>query len=931
LIDLSDIRPLGPAPAHYDLDVVVAGLRATASSWVPSHFRNGRRMGDELRLANIRGDKPRKQGSCVIALEGEHAGDWIDFDDNQGGGPLSTLEHATGLAGRALIEYAAEVAGSAPVNGTSHRIAESLTKAQRAENIAREIELILARSVPLGGTVGETYLAGRGLQVPDTPDLRFHPDLTYWDTRTGYPALIAIVRDAAGEQIAIHRTYLAPDASGKAEVPKSRMMLGSVGGGAVRLANVGEHGVVGLAEGIETALSVMQTCPALPVWAALSSGNLEQVVLPSEVTRVVLLADHDGEGVGLRVAETAAGRFHAEGRRVWIAHPPGAGDDFNDLLKQSSDAVRQVVEEAAEWQPKPQPQAHQPQTAGPELGTHRALGFHGPTSPLPQMRADDGDLARLTDRSWSLLFASNTPPWLYRCGGGPSWIERDNDGRPVPRPMTEDRLRHVLAQLVNWRKRAPNGDLVPAYPPPVLLKNVLATPDPALPVLAGIVTAPVFGSDGTLITSPGYHPATRLLYEPAQSFTLPPVSEQPTSSQIGNARSLLLEDLLGDFPFVSEAERAHALALLLLPFVRPMIAGPTPLHMVEKPAPGTGATLMVDAISIITTGTSASVMVEGRDEDEWRKRLTAKLREIPSIVLIDNLRRQLDASSVAAALTAPFWEDRVLGKSEMTRFPIRCVWVATGNNPQFSNEMARRMVRIRLDPHEDQPWLREGFRHANLLAWVWRNRARLVAACLTLGQAWIAAGRPRHRTTIGSFEGWAEVMGGILEVAGVPGFLGNLKEMYERSDVEGTVWRVFVAQWWERHGTADVGAADLFELALQSELPLARGDERAKRTSLGQALVRMRDRIFAVDDLRLRVTAAGSLRRAQRWELRIVESGPGRGSQGSHVPRDECEPRGHRGGGSHEVHTETHEQNHGVCEPREPCEPLSPLRVRAHA
>ena len=123
------------------------------------------------------------------------------------------------------------------------------------------------------------------------------------------------------------------------------------------------------------------------------------------------------------------------------------------------------------------------------------------------MRADDGDLARLTDRSWSLLFASNAPPWLYRCGGGPSWVERDNDGRPVPRPMTEDRLRHVLAQLVNWRKRAPNGDLVPAYPPPVLLKNLLATPDPALPVLAGIVTAPVFGSDGTLITEPGYHPA----------------------------------------------------------------------------------------------------------------------------------------------------------------------------------------------------------------------------------------------------------------------------------------------------------------------------------------------------------------------------------------------------------------------------------------
>ena len=212
----------------------------------------------------------------------------------------------------------------------------------------REIELILARATLLAGTAGETYLASRGLQVPDTRDLLFHPDLTYWDTRTGYPALIAIVRNAVGEQIAIHRTYLAPDGPGKADVPKPRMMLGSVAGGAVRLGAVGEHGVVGLGEGIETALSVMQACPALPVWAALSSGNMEQVVLPPEITRVVLLADHDGEGVGLKVAERAAGRFHAEGRRVWIAHPPDAGDDFNDVL------LKQGGERSAKWsRPRP--------------------------------------------------------------------------------------------------------------------------------------------------------------------------------------------------------------------------------------------------------------------------------------------------------------------------------------------------------------------------------------------------------------------------------------------------------------------------------------------------------------------------------------------------------------------------------------------------
>ena len=551
------------------------------------------------------------------------------------------------------------------------------------------------------------------------------------------------------------------------------------------------------------------------------------------------------------------------------------------------------------------------------------------------MRADAGDLACLTDRSWCLLFAANAPPWLYRCGDRSAWVERDSDGRPAPRPMTDDRVRHALARLADWRRMAKNGDLVPTAPPALLLKNLLATPDPALPVLSGIVTAPVFGKDGTLITEPGYHPAARLLYEPSQGFALPAIPDRPVPADVAAARSLLLEDLLGDFPFVGDAERAHALALLLLPFVRPMIPGPTPLHMVEKPAPGTGATLMVDVISIIATGAGASVMVEGRDEDEWRKRLTAKMREIPPIVLIDNLRRQLDASSVAAALTAPYWEDRVLGKSEMTRFPIRCVWIATGNNPQFSNEMARRMVRIRLDPHEDQPWLREGFRHPNLLAWVWQSRAGLVAACLTLGRAWIAAGMPRHQKTIGSFETWAQVMGGILEVAGVPGFLGNLKEMYEAADAEGSIWRGFVSLWWDRFGTKQVSTADLYDLALQCSLPLAKGDEHAKRTSLGQALKRMRDRIYTVADRRLRVCHAGSAHGVQRWLLETFgtgkpESSPAGGLggplPGSNSPSAGWPPRRPTGGPPGKTL-----ENQCSGGPGGPGGPFSSLHMCAHA
>jgi hypothetical protein len=350
LIDLNDVTS-PPAPqVRHDLDAIVERLRATAESWVPRHFPNGRRVGDDWRLANIQGEAPRKQGSCVITLKGEHAGDWIDFDDNHGGGPISALEQATGLSGRALIEYAATMAGSTALNGKRHVTAEAQRQPDRRQDTAREIEFILSRTAPLAGTIAETYLRSRGLVAPATEDLLFHADLTYWDTRTGHPAMVAVVRGRGGETIAIHRTYLAEDGSGKADLPKPRMMLGRVGGGAVRLAPVGDDGVVGIAEGIETALSVMQACPGLPVWAALSAGNIEHPGLPPGIREVVILVDNDPTGAGLAAAERAAQRFHGEGRRVWTALPPRVGDDFNDLLRRDgAEAVRAVVHAAVPW------------------------------------------------------------------------------------------------------------------------------------------------------------------------------------------------------------------------------------------------------------------------------------------------------------------------------------------------------------------------------------------------------------------------------------------------------------------------------------------------------------------------------------------------------------------------------------------------------
>ena len=62
--------------------------------------------------------------------------------------------------------------------------------------------------------------------------------------------------------------------------------------------------------------------PGLAVWATLSTSGLEQVQLPAQAKRIIILADHDASGAGLRAAETTARRLRAEGREVAIALPP---------------------------------------------------------------------------------------------------------------------------------------------------------------------------------------------------------------------------------------------------------------------------------------------------------------------------------------------------------------------------------------------------------------------------------------------------------------------------------------------------------------------------------------------------------------------------------------------------------------------------------
>ena len=180
-MDLNEAQSQGPDQARFDLDAITRALRATARHWVPQLFPNGRRDGDEWRLANISGDAPRKTGSCVIELAGPNAGDWHDFETGDGGGPINTIGHAIGLSGRALFAKAAEICGHDKLQAP--KVPQKSTK----RDASAEIAFIRDHARDLRGTHAETYLRARSLPLPDTQDLLFHPDLTHWDSKQVFP------------------------------------------------------------------------------------------------------------------------------------------------------------------------------------------------------------------------------------------------------------------------------------------------------------------------------------------------------------------------------------------------------------------------------------------------------------------------------------------------------------------------------------------------------------------------------------------------------------------------------------------------------------------------------------------------------------------------------------------------------------------------
>jgi len=537
--------------------------------------------------------------------------------------------------------------------------------------------------------------------------------------------------------------------------------------------------------------------------------------------------------------------------------------------------------------PPPNGSAHheEPHAEAPQAETRPTIRVTG---------ADPRDVATL---ALSALATANTlDPQLFVRGGQLARVLHDEDGRPLIQALTKDGLLHELTDAAIWaRYDARSKGWKIGGPPDEVIRYVGAHGSWPLPPLVGITGAPVIRPDGTIVTTPGYDSFTRLVYTPPSDLHVPEIPTTPTEDHV-RAAVRMIDELLGEFAFDGPQSEANAYGLLVTLITRPAINGQTPLAVVNKNTPGAGATLLTEVLGIVANGRAPGLTAVPTEDAELEKRITTLLRDGEPFNVFDNIDHPLEHGSLALVLTATEWAGRILGRSETARYPNRAVWSANGNNVTLRGDIARRSYPIRMVAEDAQPWRLDAenatrYRHPQLAEWAAEHRGNLLAAVLTLARNWYAKGCPKPSTPrLGKFEDWCRVVGGILEAAGITGFLGNLDELYSNVDAEAGEWEAFLTAWFDVYGMTErtpseikvdlqAGTYSAMREALPGDLTATLTDPRASfERKLGRALAKRADRRYASRGLHL--VRGGSSGRP-KW--RVEERGTNRRTTEDHA------------------------------------------------
>jgi hypothetical protein len=489
---------------------------------------------------------------------------------------------------------------------------------------------------------------------------------------------------------------------------------------------------------------------------------------------VIVVPDLDVPGID--GAQCTAGRLAGIAASVSTARLPGevvksGGQDVRDVIaREGGTAVCDAVSAAEAWEPSDgyeddeRPEVlltfDEAAVANAVMEEVGRLGWE-----TPWLRSDEAVRARIYQRGGGLVHViDDSPP--DDAGSGREAVA------PQIRTLPKAILRERITQAVRLIEEVESGNEIKRIikrPPDWLVSSILERGEYGAAVrrLVGIVQTPTLRPDGSIIQELGYDVQTGVLFLPHQAF--PNVPENPSQAEAKQAAEDLLEVVV-DFPFASDSDRAVWVALVLTLLARPAISGPCPLFVFDANIRAAGKSKLADVAGIIASGVAMPRKTWPSSDSEVRKTITAIALEGWRAIFFDNVDTTLGGASLDAALTATTWHDRVLGESRTTGIlPLTTIWIATGNNIEFAGDTPRRTLFGHLESLEEHPEDRTDFTHPNLERFVRENRGRLAVAGLTMLRAYFAANCPESGLRQwGSFEEWSKLIREALVFSELP-------------------------------------------------------------------------------------------------------------------------------------------------------------------
>jgi len=492
----------------------------------------------------------------------------------------------------------------------------------------------------------------------------------------------------------------------------------------------------------------------------------------------------------------------------------------------------------------------------------------------PTIRAVAGEIHRVVDAAERELAQACR---FYQRGGLIVTVNTDPGTRETRvQEISQPALVRALAGVATWERFDGRSEDWVRTDPPARHAGVLfdSSSYPHLPVLNGLARQPYLRPDGSLVRAAGYDPETgRFGVFNAKAFSIP---EIPTRKD-AEAALEVLNDLLTEFSFAREVDRAAALTAILTASVRASLPL-APMFHARAHMAGSGKSYLCELITAFATPQRGAPTAFPADDEECRKLLLAELLRAPAVVEFDNLTGDLvPHKSLCTALTSEFIAGRILGVSKTVSVSTRVLMLSSGNNVDPVRDMTRRCLSIHLAPQCEVPAARS-FCRPHLIREVLQERGRYVSAALTLICAWVTAGCPKEQCRpFAGYEEWSSLCRQPLLWLGISDPIESIFQAMEE-DPEREILLRFLEAWMHTFGRTSAMVRDALRRIenngdKDAELRDVLDEIAGERGVINSRKVGwwMRRHVGRIVDGRRIVRAAGNAS-SERWRVEVAPS-----------------------------------------------------------